>query len=71
MTDAKMSELLHKDPNKGMNLLMNKYAGLIYATVKHVLAYSACNSSDIEDCVADTFSEFYLDFSSFDPKSQA
>ena len=61
-----MLELLHKDPNKGMSLIMNKYAGLIYATVKHVLADSACNSSDIEDCIVDTFSEFYLDLSKFD-----
>lgn len=68
MDDAKMLELLHKNPNKGMNVLMNKYAGLVYATVKHVLANSACNSSDIEDCVADTFSEFYIDFSNFDSK---
>ena len=45
MDDAKMLELLHKNPNKGMNMLMNKYVGLVYATVKHVLANSACNSS--------------------------
>ena len=68
MDDAKMLELLHKNPNKGMNVLMNKYVGLVYATVKHVLADSTCNSSDVEDCVADSFSEFYLDFSNFDSK---
>lgn len=68
MNDAKMLELLHKNPNKGMNVLIDEYAGLIYATVKHVLANSVCVSSDIEDCVADTFSEFYLELQKFNPK---
>ena len=71
MNDAKMLELLHKDPNKGMNVLMDKYAGLIYAIVKHVLADFECDSSEIEDCVAEVFSEFYFDYSAFDPKKSS
>ncbi len=71
MNDAKMLELLHKDPNKGMSVLMDKYAGLIYATVKHVLADFECDSSEIEDCVAEVFSEFYFDCSAFDPQKSS
>ena len=71
MDDAKMLELLHKNPNKGMNVLMDEYAGLIYAIVKHVLADFECDSSEIEDCVAEVFSEFYFDYSAYDPKKSS
>jgi RNA polymerase sigma-70 factor (ECF subfamily) len=71
MNDAKMLEMLHKDPNKGMNVLMDEYVGLIYAIVKHVLADFECDSSEIEDCVAEVFSEFYFDYSAYDPKKSS
>lgn len=68
MDDIKLLKLLHKDPNAGMEQLMNRYAGLLYAVVKGKLAESGCISSDIEDCVADVFSEFYASLDTFDPK---
>jgi RNA polymerase sigma-70 factor (ECF subfamily) len=68
MEDTKLLRLLHKDPNAGMEQLMNQYAGLVYAVVKGRLADSLYVSSDIEDCVADTFSEFYTDLQKYDPK---
>ena len=68
MEDTKLLRLLHKDPNAGMEQLMNQYAGLVYAVVSGRLADSLYVSSDIEDCVADTFSEFFLDLQKYDPK---
>ena len=53
MEDTKLLRLLHKDPNAGMEQLMNQYAGLVYAVVRGRLADSLYVSSDIEDCVAD------------------
>ena len=68
MEDRKLLRLLHKDPSTGMEALMNQYAGLVYAVVKGKLAGTFYVSSDIEDCVADVFSEFYTDLSKYDPK---
>ena len=68
MEDTRLLQLLHKDPNRGMKQLMNQYAGLIYAVVKGKLVGCHCVSSDIEDCVADIFSEFYMEISKFDPE---
>ncbi len=65
MTDAKMLELLRKDPNNGLKVLMDRYAGLIYATVKHILADYDYISSDVEDIVSDSFSEFYLNLDGY------
>ena len=68
MEDDKLLRLLHKDPNAGMEQLMNQYAGLVYAVVKCKLEESFCVSSDIEDCVSDVFCEFYTGLSKYDPK---
>ena len=68
MEDRKLLWLLHKDPNKGMEQLIEQYAGLVYAVVRGRLTDSYCVSSDIEDCVADVFSDFYCNLSSYDPK---
>ncbi|MBQ9082702.1 MAG: sigma-70 family RNA polymerase sigma factor [Clostridia bacterium] len=67
MEDHKLLRLLHKDPNAGMEQLMNQYTGLVYTVVKSKLDNSYCASSDIEDCVADVFSKFYLELSDYDP----
>ena len=62
MEDNKLLRLLHKDPNAGMEQLMNQYTGLVYAVVKSKLDDSYYVSSDIEDCVADVFSKFIFLF---------
>lgn len=67
MEDRKLLSLLKKDANAGMEQLMNQYAGLVYAVVRARLSDTCCISSDIEDCVADVFSEFYHGLSAFDP----
>ncbi len=68
MDDKSLLDLIKNDPSAGMDRLMNDYAGLVYATVRGRLAGSGCVSSDAEDCVADTFSEFYASVSKFDPE---
>ena len=67
MEDKRLLRLLHKDPNAGMEQLMNQYTGLVYAVVKCKLENSYYVSSDIEDCVADVFSKFYTELSDYDP----
>ena len=57
MEDIKLLWLLHQNPSAGMEQLMNQYLGLVYAVVKGKLLDSVCPSSDVEDCVADVFSE--------------
>ena len=71
MEDRKLIRLCQKDPNVGMEQLMKQYAGLVYAVVKSRLPESLCVSSDIEDCVADVFSEFYLGLSAYDLKKSS
>ena len=48
MEDNKLLRLLHKDPNAGMEQLMNQYTGLVYAVVK----------SKLDDSYKGTFSAF-------------
>lgn len=71
MDDVKLLKLLHKDPNTGMEQLINQYAGLVYAIVRSKLSDSYYISSDIEDCVADVFSNFYAGLSNYDPSSSS
>ena len=66
MQDDELSNILKTDPNTGMMLLMKQYGGLVYTIVKHKLAGQTFCDTDIEHCVADTFSEFYLDLSKYD-----
>ena len=66
MEDKKLIRLLRKDPNAGMEALMDQYTGLVYAVVKGKFA-DYYVSSDIEDCVADVFSKFYMNLSEYDP----
>ena len=66
MEDIKLLQLLHKDSSAGMEKLMDQYAGLVYAVVKGKLSESFCVSTDLEDCVADIFCEFYANIEKYD-----
>ena len=68
MKDEKLLKMLNKDSSYGMERLIDKYAGLVYTIVKNKLSGTYCNSSDIEDCVADVFSEFYFEIQKIDLK---
>lgn len=67
MDDAGLLELINQDANAGMERLMDQYAGVVYAVVRQKLEPAYCVSSDIEDCVADVFSKFYAERSTYDP----
>lgn len=66
MEDSKLLRLLRKDPSAGMEQLMNQYAGLIYAVVRGRLEGASYVSTDIEDCVAEVFCEFYASLEAYD-----
>ena len=59
--DKKLLELIKKHPNKGMNLLMNEYGGLVFYVVQKRLQN---NMNDIEECVSDVFIDFYSNINS-------
>ena len=67
MEDRKLIRLLNKDPDVGMDQLMNQYAALVYAVVKGRMIDFQCISSDIDDCAADVFSKFYMNLTDYDP----
>ena len=57
MNDRRLLRLLQSDPNEGMTALMKEYSGLVFSVVKSRLE-GVCDSSEIEDCVADAFIAF-------------
>lgn len=65
MQDRELLKKLHKNPDAGMKLLIDQYAGLVYAVVKSKLSPSVFCAADIEICVADSFSEFYCDLDKY------
>lgn len=68
MDDEKLLRLLHKDPNTGMEKLIEIYAGLVYAVITRAIPDSCSFTSELESCVADVFSEFYCNLSKYDPR---
>ena len=67
MDDIKLLNLIKSDPNEGIKQLINQYSGLVYAVVKNRIS-EVCISSDIEECTADVFSEFYIKLGSYNPE---
>lgn len=67
MRDDKLLKALHAEPDSGMKMLIDLYAGLVYSIVRSKLSSSAFCAADVENCVADTFSEFYCDLDKYDP----
>lgn len=67
MKDAELLELIHRDPSTGLEQLMRQYAGIVYAVIRGRIVNASYYSTDIEDCVADTFSEFYQELHRYDP----
>ena len=64
LSDEKILDVLGKDPQKGMVLLMEKYTGLVW----HVISFHVENPEDIKECTNDTFSGFYFKRKRFDPE---
>ncbi|MCQ2428605.1 MAG: hypothetical protein MJ137_09475, partial [Clostridia bacterium] len=71
MEDKELLGLLKTQPNKGMDELVKKYSGLVCSVIRGRLEGFKYISSDIEDCAADTFSDFWLGFHGFDPDRAA
>ena len=67
MEEQTLLPLLRSDPERGMEALMDEYSGLVYAVVKGKLRPPAFCPTDVETCVADTFSEFYCDLERYSP----
>ncbi len=65
MKDDELIKLLQRKPDDGIKILTEQYAGLVYAVVMGKLNPLGFSSADIEECVADTFSEFYFDIDKF------
>jgi len=68
LTDKEFLRKLRREPEAGMELLINEYAGLVHAVVRSKLLSSVFCEADIEGCVADVFSEFYCDLDKYSPK---
>ncbi len=66
--DDVLLKKLHKEPDIGMEILINQYAGLVYAVVRSKLSTSTFCDVDIENCVSDVFSEFYCDLNKYNPR---
>ncbi|MGN1110451.1 MAG: sigma-70 family RNA polymerase sigma factor [Oscillospiraceae bacterium] len=66
MQDNEWRELLRSNPEKGLKALMKQYGGLVYAVVKRCLP--EFGETDIEECTADVFSEFYHELDRYAPE---
>lgn len=64
MTDKELLNLLRSDPDTGIKQLIHRYSGFVYAVAKGSME-SVCDSSEIEDCVADVFIRFNSSLPSF------
>lgn len=63
--EEKLLALLIKKPEKGLERLINQYAGLVYAIV-HRQLNPVCPREDIEECVSSVFFEVYEKRNSID-----
>ena len=64
MDDAALLRLLRQDPDAGIRALTDQYSGLVFGVCRRVLQ-NAGPLHELEGCVADTFSEFYLSLDGF------
>ncbi len=70
MDDTTLLELLKTNPNVGMEQLINQYSALIYTVIKNKIC-DVCISSEVEECVADVFSEFYIGLSNYNSEKSS
>lgn len=67
MADKELMELIARKPERGLELLIKRYSGLVFSVVRGRLA-GLCPAEDIEECVSDTFISFYRSMAGFDPE---
>lgn len=68
MQDWEILDTLRQTPELGIKTLMEQYGRLVYVVAKNRLPIDAFCAADVEDCVADTFNEFYLGLDKYDPE---
>ncbi len=68
MTDHKLLRLLKADRNAGMTALIRQFSGLVYSIAGGIMD-DVCDSSEIEDCVADVFIKFESVLERFEPNA--
>ena len=59
MNDRELIRQLHSDPERGIRQVTEQYAGLIWSVVQARLS-DLGTREDVEECVSDTISQFYL-----------
>ena len=64
MTDWELLELLEADPGLGILALIEQYTDLL----SYVVSLRLRNPLDIQECVQDTFTDFYLSRKNFNPE---
>lgn len=57
MSQKELIEMLLKDPEKGIEAIIESYSGLVYKIIRHRLAF--LSQSDIEEAVSDVFYDIY------------
>lgn len=67
MKDEKLLSLLKREPESGMQRLVEEYGGLVTAVIRSRLSGSTFCPADVEDCAAQTFAEFYFGVDSVNP----
>ena len=66
MQDKELTEKIINDPDGGMGDLIDAYSGIVYSVVRSVLSPKSFCEADMEDCVSEVFSEFYLGLKKYD-----
>lgn len=66
MQDKELIEKIVKDPDGGMEDLIDIYSGIVYSVVRSVLSPKDFCDADVEDCVSEVFSEFYVGLKKYD-----
>lgn len=58
MSDRELMKMMDKNPDKGIDQMMNLYMGMVYNIVKNRISAFSSNE-DVEECVIDVFHEIY------------
>lgn len=59
MQDNELMKELNGNPNRGLALIIEKYAALVYSIIYAKLS-GVGSAEDVKDCVSDVFMDFYL-----------
>ena len=65
MNDRELIKLLQDDPEQGLAVAIEQYAGLVKAVVRRLLGTAA--EQDVEECISDVFVRLYQGLENFDP----